>query len=189
MSKADDALTYAMGELGKPYVYGAEGPNSFDCSGLTQFVFAHVGIKAPRTAAQQQAWAKPVTTPRPGDLVFYGAPAHHVGIFLGNGKMIDAPHTGAAVRVEAVGNPTGYGRVPGLGAAAAVAVGAGSAAVSTVTTSLGLPSASSIIGGVSAIVWEGLAGAVGLALLGVGIYRLAIRPAGHTFLSNLGRSE
>lgn len=188
MSKADDFITYATGEIGHKYVFGAEGPTDFDCSGLVQFSLGRVGVKAPRTAAQQQAWAKPVGTPLPGDLVFYGAPAHHVGIYLGGGKMVDAPHSGALVRIEGVGNPTGYGRVPGLGAAVTAATGAAAGAVSTVASSVGL-STSSILSGVSAIAWEGLAGALGLALVGFGVWRLAIRPAGHTFLSNLGRSD
>lgn len=187
MSKADDFITYATSEIGHDYVFGAEGPNDFDCSGLVQFSLGRVGITAPRTAALQQGWAKSVSKPLPGDLVFYGTPAHHVGIYLGGGKMVDAPHTGAKVRIEGVGNPTGYGRVPGLGAAVTAAAGAGAAAVSTVANVAGI-SPSSILSGVSAIAWEGLAAAAGVALVGFGLYRLAVKPAGHTLLSNLGRS-
>lgn len=187
MSKADDFITYATGELGHTYVFGAEGPNNFDCSGLVQFCLGKVGITSPRTAAQQQAWAKSVSSPLPGDLVFYGTPAHHVGIYLGGGKMIDAPHTGAVVRIEGVGHPTGYGRVPGLGAAVTAAAGAGAAAATTVANVAGLDP-SKILSGVQSIAWEGVAAAAGLALVGVGVYRIAVKPAGHNLLSNLGRS-
>jgi cell wall-associated NlpC family hydrolase len=104
-------ISSGMKELGKPYIYGNEGPNSFDCSGLMQYIFKENGIKLPRTAAQQQRAAKRVSNPRPGDLVFYGYPAHHVALYLGNGKMLAAPHSGANVRVQPVyGNPT-YGRI------------------------------------------------------------------------------
>lgn len=104
-------IASGMKEVGKPYVFGNEGPNSFDCSGLMQFIFKKNGVKLPRTAAQQQRASTRVKTPRPGDLVFYGNPAHHVALYLGNGKMLAAPHSGANVRVQPVyGNPT-YGRI------------------------------------------------------------------------------
>lgn len=111
---ADSLIQYGMTQVGDPYVYGAEGPNAFDCSGLMLYIFEHFGVKLPRTAAQQQKYASPVSTPRPGDLVFWGAPAHHVALYLGGGKVLSAPHTGAKVRVQDVwGNPT-YGRVKGV---------------------------------------------------------------------------
>src|SRR5258705_13083073 len=120
MSKLDELIGAASHELGSPYVYGNEGPSTFDCSGLMQFVFGEVGIKLPRTARQQQAATSPVPgTPRPGDLVFYGSPAHHVGLYIGGGKMIAASSSADRVRVQAVyGTPSGYGRVKGVGAAA-----------------------------------------------------------------------
>lgn len=115
MSTADSIIAYGLQEIGKPYHYGDEGPNAFDCSGLMQWIFGKAGIKLPRTAAQQQQFATPITDPKPGDLVFYGAPAHHVALYLGNGRMLAAPHTGANVRVQDVyGTPT-YGRVAGAG--------------------------------------------------------------------------
>lgn len=115
MSAATSVIAYGMSEIGKPYHYGDEGPNSFDCSGLMQFIFGRAGIKLPRTAAQQQSVTTVVTSPAPGDLVFYGAPATHVALYLGAGRMLAAPHTGANVRVQAVyGSPT-YGRVAGAG--------------------------------------------------------------------------
>lgn len=115
MSKADSIIAYGMTEIGKPYHFGDEGPNAFDCSGLMQFIFGKAGIKLPRTAAQQQQVATVVSNPVPGDLVFYGSPATHVALYLGGGRMLAAPHTGANVRVQSVyGNPT-YGRISGAG--------------------------------------------------------------------------
>lgn len=117
MTKVDDLLGRAMAELGKPYVYGDEGPNTFDCSGLMQFVYGQVGIALPRTAEQQRKFATPVSSPLPGDLVFYGNPAHHVALFVGQGKQIAATHTGDVVRLQPVGAGATYGRVPTLGTA------------------------------------------------------------------------
>jgi hypothetical protein len=121
-------IAYGMQEIGKPYHYGDEGPNSFDCSGLMQYIFGKAGIKLPRTAAQQQKFATPVSKPLPGDLVFFGNPAHHVGLYLGDGRMLAAPHTGAVVRTQNVGQATGYGRIPGAGNGTAAQL------VSTVTS-------------------------------------------------------
>jgi hypothetical protein len=122
VTKVDDVIALATAQEGKPYVYGDEGPDTFDCSGLMQYCFGLVGISLPRTSQEQQAWATPVKSPLPGDLVFYGQPATHVGLYLGGGKMIDAPDVGKNVEVDNVGTPTSYGRVKGLGTAAAPAV-------------------------------------------------------------------
>src|SRR5438477_3912245 len=125
MSTVDDVLRLAAGEEGKPYVYGDQGPNSFDCSGLVTYVYGLVGVHLPHNAAQQQRSSNVhrVSTPLPGDLVFYGNPATHVAIYVGNGQMISAPHSGAVVHQIAVyGNPT-YGRVDGLGATSNLALG------------------------------------------------------------------
>lgn len=132
MSTADAIIATGLTEIGKPYHYGDEGPNAFDCSGLMQWIFGKNGIKLPRTAAQQQQVATVVTKPVPGDLVFYGSPAHHVALYLGNGRMLAAPHTGANVRVQDVyGNPT-YGRIAGAG------TGTVAQAVATVTNPVSL---------------------------------------------------
>lgn len=163
MSLVDQMLGYAQGELGKPYVYGDEGPNTFDCSGLVQFVFGKVGISTPRTSQEQQAWASPVTQPLPGDLVFYGRPATHVGIYLGNGRMINAPQPGAVVRIDPVGAPTSYGRVPGLGTALAPITG--------VLGDLG-GTVAGWLGGARNIVLEAAGVLAGLALAGGGLYLL-----------------
>ena len=97
------------------YVYGGTTTAGFDCSGYTQYVFARVGISLPRTAEEQRQATTPVTNPQPGDLVFFGAPAHHVGIYAGNGMMWDSEQTGTAIalrtdRSERNGGAT-YGRV------------------------------------------------------------------------------
>ena len=97
--------------LGIPYVYGGESPSGFDCSGFTQYVFGKAGISIPRTASAQQCAATPVRDPKPGDLVFFGSPAWHVGIYTGNGMMIDSPRTGKSTSERAIfSGVSGYGR-------------------------------------------------------------------------------
>jgi cell wall-associated NlpC family hydrolase len=96
---------------GVPYVYGGTTPSGFDCSGYTAYVFRQAGISLPRTAAEQQAAATPVSNPQPGDLVFFGSPAYHVGIYAGNGMMWDAPHSGESVGLRPVWSSSAtYGR-------------------------------------------------------------------------------
>lgn len=114
MPTASEVVNLAGSEIGKPYVYGDEGPNTFDCSGLVYYVFGKLGITLPRTAHEQQAYVTPVDSPRIGDLVFYGRPAHHVGIYIGQGVMIDAPDVNQKVRFDRVGKATSYGRVTGV---------------------------------------------------------------------------
>jgi hypothetical protein len=117
VSKVDQFISYLTKEIGQPYVWGGEShaEGGFDCSGLVQYAMAKVGIQVPRTAREQQKASKPVSTPRPGDMVFYGNPATHMGVYVGNGKMIDAPRRGEKVNIRDVyGNPE-YRRVEGLG--------------------------------------------------------------------------
>jgi len=94
-------VAIAQQQLGKPYVYGAAGPNSFDCSGLAMYCYAQVGISLSHGATDQQRASTevPITALQPGDLVFFGSASYsyHVGIYAGNGTMINAPHTGAVV--------------------------------------------------------------------------------------------
>jgi hypothetical protein len=169
MSKVDDLIAAARGELGSSYLYGAEGPDRFDCSGLMQYVYAKIGVKLPRTAAEQQATATTVKSPVPGDLVFYGNPAHHVGLYIGGGKMIAAPHSGTVVQVQDVyGTPT-YGRVSGLGATSAyvtdVVTGGISGALSDAINNVSQKAQETVI--------KVLIGGVGLALVGFGVVRMA----------------
>jgi cell wall-associated NlpC family hydrolase len=103
--------------LGVPYVWGGTNPaTGLDCSGLVQRVFGDLGISMPRVAADQAMQGTPVPSladAQPGDLVTYGSPAEHIGIYIGNGMMIDAPHTGTTVRIDAVGTPTSIRRIVG----------------------------------------------------------------------------
>ena len=101
---AATAVAEAYKQLGKPYVWGAAGPDSFDCSGLTQWVWAKAGVQLPHYTGDQWNAGRHVTKDQliPGDLVFFDASLDHVGIYIGNGQMIHAPHTGAVIRVENV---------------------------------------------------------------------------------------
>jgi cell wall-associated NlpC family hydrolase len=97
-TKGQQIVNLARTHLGQHYVYGAAGPSSFDCSGLTQYVHRQAGITIPRTVGSQQAAARPVSksSAQPGDLIFIGG--YHVGIYTGGGRMIDAPKTGDVVK-------------------------------------------------------------------------------------------
>jgi cell wall-associated NlpC family hydrolase len=93
------------------YKYGGTTPDGFDCSGYTQYVFKQVGISLPRTAEEQRQAVTPVSNPQPGDLVFFGAPAGHVGIYAGDGKMWDSPRSGKAVDLRDIwSSDVTYGR-------------------------------------------------------------------------------
>jgi cell wall-associated NlpC family hydrolase len=104
-------VSIARGLLGIPYVFGGSTPAGFDCSGFTQYVFGRAGISIPRTASAQQAAATPVSNPQPGDLVFFGYPAFHVGIYTGPGMMIDSPRTGKSTAERSIwSSNVSYGR-------------------------------------------------------------------------------
>lgn len=96
-----DIVAAAAVHIGKPYSYGAAGPDAFDCSGLTQYVFRQFGVSLPHNAHAQLSYGRAVSKAdaRPGDLVFFlsGGHAYHVGIYAGNGYMIDAPNSGSVV--------------------------------------------------------------------------------------------
>ncbi|MFJ6573092.1 NlpC/P60 family protein [Streptomyces sp. NPDC091292] len=97
-------IAFAEAQLGKPYVWGATGPGSYDCSGLTQAAWKAAGVTLPRTTWDQVKVGTTVSTAdaRPGDLVFFYDDISHVGIYTGDGKMIHAPKPGANVRVESI---------------------------------------------------------------------------------------
>ncbi|MET8483679.1 C40 family peptidase [Streptomyces tendae] len=103
-SRAAAAVAYAYQKLGSPYVWGATGPNAFDCSGLTQAAYRAAGVSLPRTTyAQIDAGRRvPRSELLPGDLVFFYSGISHVGIYVGNGQMIHAPNPSAPVRVAPV---------------------------------------------------------------------------------------
>lgn len=96
------AVAAAMTRLGDPYVWGAAGPNSFDCSGLTMWAWAHAGVSLPHYSGAQYAATThiPMSDLQPGDLVFFADPGEHEGMYIGNGQIIEAPHTGAVVRIQ-----------------------------------------------------------------------------------------
>ncbi|MFD5428900.1 NlpC/P60 family protein [Streptomyces sp. NPDC127084] len=103
-AKAQQVLAFARTQLGKPYVWGATGPSSYDCSGLTQAAWRAAGVDLPRTTSNQVEVGQRVATKDlvPGDLVFFYDDISHVGIYTGNGQMIHAPKPGANVREESI---------------------------------------------------------------------------------------
>ncbi|WP_234425437.1 C40 family peptidase [Streptomyces kebangsaanensis] len=103
-SRAGAAVAYAYDKLGSPYVWGATGPHAFDCSGLTQAAYRSAGVSLPRTTyAQINAGRRvPRSELRPGDLVFFYSGISHVGLYVGNGRMIHAPNPSAPVRLAPV---------------------------------------------------------------------------------------
>jgi len=100
--KAATAIAFAYRQLGKPYRWGAAGPGSYDCSGLTMASWAQAGVRMEHGArAQYRAFPKvDVSALRPGDLVFYGSPIHHVSLYVGGGKVVDSPETGEVVQLR-----------------------------------------------------------------------------------------
>ena len=94
-------VSVAKKYLGARYVWGATGPNTFDCSGFTSYVYRQVGVSIPRTSREQINAGERVSRGdlAPGDLVFFGSPIHHVGMYIGGGMMIHAPNSGDVVRI------------------------------------------------------------------------------------------
>ncbi|MEU8943878.1 NlpC/P60 family protein [Streptomyces sp. NPDC048489] len=103
-AKAGKAVAFARAQIGKPYVWGATGPGSYDCSGLTQAVWKAAGVTLPRTTYDQvnAGTTVPLSAIEPGDLVFFYGDISHVGLYVGNGMMIHAPKPGAYVREESI---------------------------------------------------------------------------------------
>ncbi|NUP23529.1 MAG: glycoside hydrolase [Streptomyces sp.] len=103
-TKAEKALAFARSQIGKPYVWGATGPDSYDCSGLTQAAWKAAGVDIPRVTYDQVNAGTTVSlaNAKPGDLVFFYDDITHVGLYIGNGMMIHAPKPGAYVREESI---------------------------------------------------------------------------------------
>jgi cell wall-associated NlpC family hydrolase len=98
---AQVAVDTALAQQGKPYVWGGAGPDSFDCSGLTQYAYAAAGISLPHSSSMQSTMGAPVAYAdlQPGDLVFFYSPVSHVGMYIGNGQMVHAGTSGDVVKV------------------------------------------------------------------------------------------
>lgn len=104
-ARAAAAVMAARSAVGRPYVWGANGPSGFDCSGLTQWSYAQAGVGLPRTSQAQRYAGRqvPLSQARPGDLVTYRSDASHIGMYMGNGQVVHAPYPGAPVRYDPVG--------------------------------------------------------------------------------------
>ncbi|WP_189884064.1 C40 family peptidase [Streptomyces xantholiticus] len=105
--RAAAAFSAAQSKIGSPYVYGASGPSSFDCSGLTSWAYAQAGVSIPRTSQAQASSGTRISSQsqlQQGDLVFFYGDLHHVGFYAGNGQVLHAPKPGASVRYESINN-------------------------------------------------------------------------------------
>jgi len=113
--RAGAAFQAAQTKIGTPYVYGASGPSSFDCSGLTSWAYAQAGVSIPRTSQEQANIGTRIYSQsdlQVGDLVFFFGDLHHVGLYAGNGQILHAPRTGTVVRYESmstIGGPFEFG--------------------------------------------------------------------------------
>lgn len=110
--RAKTAIAFAMAQIGEPYVYGGAGPDSWDCSGLMMKAWAAAGVSIPRVVGPQMAASKkiPMNALQPGDLVAYGN-MQHIGMYLGNGKVVHAPRPGKSVEITGLGGFSVGGRV------------------------------------------------------------------------------
>jgi cell wall-associated NlpC family hydrolase len=110
------AVEVALAQVGKPYQWGGNGPASFDCSGLTRFAWNQAGVNLPRVSRDQYSATRRVSRGdlQPGDLVFYHSPISHVAMYIGGGRVVEAPYSGNTVRVSTTGlsrsGIVGYGR-------------------------------------------------------------------------------
>jgi cell wall-associated NlpC family hydrolase len=109
-SAAQTAVNTALAQVGDRYVYGATGPNSFDCSGLTSFSYKAAGISLPRTSKAQSTFGTPVSKGnlQPGDLVFFYSPVSHVAMYIGNGQIVHAPNSSKPVQVMKLDSMPSY---------------------------------------------------------------------------------
>ena len=104
--RAGAAVAYALAQVGDTYVYGAEGPDTFDCSGLTMMAWAQAGVALPHSSSAQMSSGTPVSVSelQPGDLVFYYSPVSHVGIYVGGGTLVHAANPSTGVNTAPVGS-------------------------------------------------------------------------------------
>jgi len=110
---AAKAVAFAKAQIGEPYQYGAAGPNSWDCSGLTMVAWQQAGVSLPHSSRSQYSATRRISRSQlaPGDLIFYYSPISHVSIYVGNGMRVTATHTGSTVKLQSIGDSVvGYGR-------------------------------------------------------------------------------
>ena len=107
---AQAAVDTALAQVGDPYVWGASGPNAFDCSGLTQYAYSVAGASLPHSSSSQARMGTPVSRSelQPGDLVFFYSPVSHVGMYIGNGQMVHASTAGKPVQVVSLDSLGSY---------------------------------------------------------------------------------
>lgn len=101
-NRAKKVVDTAHAQLGKPYRYGGNGPDAYDCSGLTSYAWRAAGKELPRTSRDQANATRSISRSEliPGDLVFNGSPVHHVSVYIGDGKVIDSPRSGYTVKID-----------------------------------------------------------------------------------------
>jgi cell wall-associated NlpC family hydrolase len=114
---AQKAVDTALAQVGDPYVYGAAGPDAFDCSGLVQYAFSAAGVSLPHSSASQSKMGTPVSRDQlqPGDLVFFYSPVSHVGMYIGNGQMVHASTSGQPVKVASLDSMGSYNSARRIG--------------------------------------------------------------------------
>jgi cell wall-associated NlpC family hydrolase len=107
---AQVAVNTALAQVGDPYVWGAGGPDAFDCSGLMQYAYSAAGISLPHSSSSQSTMGTPVSREQlqPGDLVFFYSPVSHVGMYIGNGQMVHAATSGTPVQVVSLDSLGSY---------------------------------------------------------------------------------
>jgi hypothetical protein len=187
---ADQIVGYARAQLGKPYVWGAEGPNGFDCSGLVYAAEKAAGLNVSRTTAAglgKQGTAVPLAAAKPGDVLYYDEPGttDHVAIYAGNGVMIEAPTQGVPVREVKVRTPTSVRRLDGTGAAASAGSGAAAAAGSSDSSSDG---GGGLLGGIFSVFdgWQNALQNIALKITAAGLVVGLVVVGAKTTLSDKG---